>query len=590
MKRFLSAFFASFLGVFLASCILLFLGTGIVLNLLFYSSEPTVYKPKAGTVFRLSLKGRLAEQAQDNTFAKFFGSNNEIIAVADIVKAIRNAQANPDIAGIYIDAGNLNGGFASLEAIRNELEAFRKAGKFIVSYADDYTLGTYYLSSVADSIFLNPHGSIAIKGLATQGMFFAGLGEKLGVKFEIFKAGKYKSAVEPYMAEQFSDENREQLTSCLNNIWYHLADNIAKSRNTTTNEINRYADEGMAFGEADNALRFRLADKLAYRFEAESCVKRMAGQPAGGNLQTASVRNMLAINSGESFGKDKIALVFAEGSIQSKESSSPYAESAVTEDLVKDLRGLIAKDDVKAVVLRVNSPGGDAYISEQIWKAVASIRDAKPVVVSMGDYAASGGYYISCAANKIIAEPTTLIGSIGVFGVMPNYAGTLRKIGVTTDIVKTNTYADFGDSSRPMSQDERIILQRAVSRTYDLFLMRCAEGRRMSKAKIDSVAQGRIWTGAQAVEVGLADRLGGLQTAIDEAKLLAGVDDCTVYTVNSPKDFFTESLELLFGEGNTASRFARLAMGEEELRLFNAMSEARKMQGVQARMPFIYIK
>ena len=268
------------------------------------------------------------------------------------------------------------------------------------------------------------------------------------------------------------------------------------------------------------------------------------------------------------------------------QSNEGYLEDLITEDLVKDLRSLIDKQEVKAVVLRVNSPGGDAYLAEQIWKAVADLKAVKPVVVSMGDYAASGGYYMACAANQIVAEPTTLTGSIGVFGMIPNLTGTFRKIGITTDVVKTNTYADLGDISRPMRADEHLLIQRSVERTYDLFLTRCAEGREMSKAAVDSIAQGRVWTGSQALEVGLVDRLGGLQTAIDEAIALAGPGDYSVYTANEPKDFLTESLELLMKDAQVS--IARSVMGEEEFRIYQAVREARSLQGVQARMPFWY--
>lgn len=586
MKRFFLSLLASTLGVFIAIGFLGFLAVGILTSLALSSTKQTAYQPKANTILKLDLQGTLVEQAQDNPLELFFGENEKRISVARVVKAIRNARMNPNISGIYLNAGTLSGGFASLEAIRNELKAFQESDKFIVAYADNYGQGTYYLSSLADSVFLNPQGTVGLVGLASQGLFFTGLGDKLGIQYEIFKVGKYKSAVEPYMLDKFSAENREQLTSFLNDIWYHLLDGIAKDRNMSVEDLNRYANEGLAMGEAENALRYRLADKLGYRFEAENCAKRMAGQSVSEKMNCASVNNMLTINTYESTGADKIAVVYAEGTIMRGQSNEGYLEDLITEDLVKDLRSLIDKQEVKAVVLRVNSPGGDAYLAEQIWKAVADLKAVKPVVVSMGDYAASGGYYMACAANQIVAEPTTLTGSIGVFGMIPNLTGTFRKIGITTDVVKTNTYADLGDISRPMRADEHLLIQRSVERTYDLFLTRCAEGREMSKAAVDSIAQGRVWTGSQALEVGLVDRLGGLQTAIDEAIALAGPGDYSVYTANEPKDFLTESLELLMKDAQVS--IARSVMGEEEFRIYQAVREARSLQGVQTRMPFWY--
>lgn len=586
MKRFFLTLLASTLGVFIAAGLLLFIGIGMLVSVAVSTTKQTTYQPKANTIYKLDLRGTLVEQAQDNPLELLFGDGEKQLGVSDVVKAIRNARLNPDIAGIYLNAGNLSAGFASLEAIREELKAFRASDKFIVAYADNYSQGTYYLASVADSLFLNPQGTVSLTGLASQGLFFTDLGDKLGIHYEIFKAGKYKSAVEPYMLEKFSEENREQLTSLLHDIWYHWLENIAKERNSSIEELNRYANEGLALGEAKNALQFHLADSLCYRFEAENCAKRMAGQTVSESMRSASTGQLLSMNTYDSTGPDKIAIVYAEGTIMSNKSSDSYLESSVSEDIIGDLRGLMKKDDVRAVVLRVNSPGGDAYLAEQIWKAVKDLKETKPVVVSMGDYAASGGYYISCAANRIVAEPTTLTGSIGVFGVMPNLAGTFQKIGVTSDMVKTNTYADLGDISRPMRPDERLLIQRSVERTYDLFLSRCADGRGKTKAEVDSIAQGRVWTGSQALDAGLVDRLGGMQTAIDEAIALAGPGDYSIYTVNEPKDFLTESIELLTNDAQLS--LSHFLMDDETLRLYQAVREARALRGVQARMPFWY--
>ena len=312
------------------------------------STKQTVYEPKANTIYKLDLQGSLVEQAQDNPLELLFGNAEKQLGVSDVIKAIRNARMNPNIAGIYLNAGNLSAGFASLESIREELKAFKAADKFIVAYADNYTQGTYYLASVADSLFLNPQGTVGLTGLASQGLFFTGLGDKLGIHYEIFKAGKYKSAVEPYMLDKFSAENREQLTSLLNNIWYHWLENIAKDRNTTTGDLNRYANEGRALGEAQNALQFRLADRLCYRFEAENCAKRMVGQPDAEEMRSASTSKLLSMNTYDSTGPDKIAVVYAEGTIMSDANNEGYLETLVSEDIISDLRNLTEKNLVQA--------------------------------------------------------------------------------------------------------------------------------------------------------------------------------------------------------------------------------------------------
>lgn len=567
--------------------IIIFIMISTIAGMLVASSSSTAYSPKPNTVLKLDLRGVLSEQVQENPFSSLLGEDAEKLSVADMVKAIRKAKNCPEITGIYLNAGTLSGGFASMEAIRRELEDFKQSDKFIVAYADSYTQGTYYLSSVADSVFLNPQGSVALTGLSSEGMFFTGLAEKLGVKYEIFKVGTFKSAVEPYMLKEFSDANREQLTSFLNDIWYHILDNISKSRSVDIDSLNKYLNEGLAMGEAENALQYKLADALSYRHDAENSVKRLAGQDVDGKLKSASVKNMLNVVEMPETNEDKVAILYAEGSIMPESAqSSMSGESLITEKMVDEIYKLKDDKSVKAVVFRVNSPGGSAYISEQIWKAVVDLKAEKPIVVSMGDYAASGGYYISCAANKIVAEPTTLTGSIGVFGTFSVLAGTMDKIGVTTDVVKTNNFADMGNMFRPMRDDERLLIQRSVERTYDLFLTRCADGRGKSKEAIDEIGQGRVWTGAQALERGLVDRLGGVDVAIEEAAALAGVTKYNIVTANKPKDLITEIMETMKSDAQMS--FYGLFMSDEDYNVFNAIREARASQGIQARMPFVY--
>lgn len=588
MKQFFKTMFASTLGVLIALGIVIIASLSFIMGIAAsMGGGSSEYRPEPNTVFKLTLDGILTEQAVQNPFSELMGETNTQLSVADIVKAIRRAKTSDNIKGIYIEAGSLSSyGYAGIEAIRRELESFKESGKFIVSYGDSYTQKAYYLCSVADSVFLNPQGSVALIGLASQGLFFTGLAEKLGVEHYIFKVGTYKSAVEPFILKKFSDANREQITSYLGSIWSNLTSAIEKSRQVSSDELNRYLNEGLAMGLATNAIDYKLADALRYRYEAENCVKTLAGQDVAGKLKSAGIDKMASISVKEKDCKDKIAVLYAEGDIVEEESTSPLSagESVITEEIAKELRKLKDDEEVKAVVFRVNSPGGSAYVSEQIWKEVIELKAKKPIVVSMGDLAASGGYYISCAANKIIAEPTTLTGSIGVFGVVRNLTGTLEKIGVTTDVVKTNTFADLGDFSRPMREDEKALIQRSVEQTYDLFLTRCADGRGMTKADIDLIGQGRVWTGEQALEKGLVDQLGGLDDAIKEAAGLAGLTDYSISVTDGPKDFLTKFMEEKWEEAKIS--IAQSVMGEESFKLFTQIKRAETESGIIARMPF----
>lgn len=585
MKQFFKTVFASTLGVLVALGIVTMGSIFFIIGVAASADGSSEYKPDKNTVFKLSLDGVLVDQAVKNPFSELMGESSIQMAVSDVIKAIRRAKANDNIKGIYLEAGSLSTGFAGIEAIRRELEDFKDSGKFIVSYGDYYTQGAYYLCSVADSVFLNPQGSVSLVGLASQGLFFTGLAEKIGVEHYIFKVGTYKSAVEPFFLKKFSDANREQLTSFLGSVWGNLTTAIEKSRNISSDELDRYLNEGLAMGQASNAVDYKLADGLRYRYEVENCVKEMAGQDVKGKLKTAGVDKVASIKVKEKDSGNKIAVLYAEGEIRDDD-SSPFSadEQVISEEMANKLRKLKDDDDVKAVVFRVNSPGGSAYISEQIWKEVVELKAKKPIVVSMGNYAASGGYYISCAANKIVAERTTLTGSIGVFGVVRNFTGTFDKVGVTTDIVKTNTFADLGDISRPMREDEKALIQRGVEQTYDLFLTRCADGRGMTKAEIDSIGQGRVWTGEQALERGLVDQLGGMDDAIKEAATLAELTDYSVIVADGPKDFFTKFMEKQMDEAKVS--IAKSVMGEEQFKLFSTIRRAETESGIIARMPF----
>lgn len=585
MKQFFKTMFASVFGVLIAFSIIIFGGISILVGMALGSNSSTEYKPQANTVFKLTLSGTLSDQTTENPFASFNGNDEDNLSLTDVIKAIRIAKEDDNIKGIYLDVKDLHGGFAGFEAIHRELLNFKKNGKFIVSYGDSYGQGCYYLSSLADSILVNPQGSINLVGLASQGIFFKDLAAKLGIEFYIFKVGTYKSAVEPYFMDKFSDANREQLTSFLGSIWNNMTMSISESRGIQQEKLIELINSGIAMNDNQALIDSHLADKLCYRSEVETTLKQMAGQDLEEKLATADINKILSIKTNNKEKEDKIAVLYAEGEIKEDDDSFMGSmENVISEKMVKELRDLAENDDIKAVVFRVNSPGGSAYISEQIWKAVTEVKAKKPIVVSMGDYAASGGYYISCAADKIIAERTTLTGSIGVFGVVNNFAGSFKKLAVTTDIVKTNTYADLGDVSRPMREDEKALIQHSVERTYDLFLTRCADGRGMTKDAIDHIGQGRVWTGEQALEHGLVDALGSMDDAVQEAATLANITDYSVIKANKEKDILSDYLEKIIGEAKLSLIKSYLG---EEYPIFSTIEKVKSLNGIQARMPFL---
>ncbi|WP_347394987.1 signal peptide peptidase SppA, partial [Parabacteroides leei] len=413
--------------------------------------------------------------------------------------------------------------------------------------------------------------------------FYKELLKKVGVDMMIFKVGTYKGAVEPFMLDKLSDANREQIQSYMSTIWDNVTSGIAESRNISTEDINNFANLGYAFASAEKTVECKLVDELKYRPEAEEYVKGLAGQ-SNKRLQTADITKIKSIKTINREKADRIAILYAEGEIKPEVSSSPYnVEQAITEKVATELIKLKNDDNIKAVVFRVNSPGGSAFVSEQIWRQVIELKKVKPIVVSMGDVAASGGYYISCAASKIIAEPNTLTGSIGIFGIFPNVTGLFNKLSLTTDIVKTNAYADLGDMSRPMREDEKVLIQSFVERGYETFLARCADGRGMSKEAINEIGQGRVWTGEQAKERGLVDELGGINKAIETAASLADLSDYSLTYVSGTKDFWKEFIEKQLGEVKVS--IVKSVLGDE-YEYFKNLSNIKTTTGVQARLPY----
>ena len=581
MKDFIKHTFASMLGIILASIVLGILGIVTLVGMVASSDTETVVKEKS--VFVLNLEGLLVERVQDNPLNDIMGKNFQECGLDDILTSIRKAKDNENIKGIYLQAGIMDAPCASLEEIRNALKDFKESGKFIVAYGDNYTQGMYYLASVADKVIVNPQGTIAWQGLASQTIFYKDLLKKVGVEMEIFKVGTYKSAVEPFIATEMSDANREQITAFLNSTWKRLLEDVSASRGMSEDDLKKCADDFMMFSQAETYIANGLADTLLYKDGVLDYLKTLTGCEADERLHTLSLNDMKNVKRNVPLDKSGniIAVYYAFGEIDNATSTDEGINST---KVIKDLRKLREDETVKAVVLRVNSPGGSAFGSEQIWREVTLLKEEKPVIVSMGDYAASGGYYISCAANCIVADPTTLTGSIGIFGMFPNLENLLTdKLGLHFETVKTNRFADMGNMTRSFNDAEKAAMQNYINNGYKLFVQRCAEGRGMSVEAIEKIAEGRVWTGSMAKELGLVDELGGLDKALEIAAQKAGVENYSV--LNYPemdnvlstllneekKDYIESQMAETLGEYYDFAKFVR---------------NIKNADHIQARLPF----
>lgn len=581
MKDFIKFTFASLLGVLLAGIVFAILGIVSMVGMMASSDTETVVKENS--IFMLKLNGTLSERASENPFQSFLGEENTNYGLDEILSSIQKAKDNENIKGIYLHAEALETSFASLEEIRLALMDFKESGKWIVAYGDQYDQGTYYLASTADKIIVNPQGSIAWHGLASQVVFFKDLLGKLGVDMQIFKVGTYKSAVEPFIATEMSPANREQTTAYITSIWNKLLEDISASRNLSVDSLNYYADQMMDLRPAQDYITYGMADTLMYKDEVLSYLKNMSNREADESLRTLSLEDMKNVK--RNVPKDKsgniIAVYYAYGEIDNSTSTDEGIDS---KKVCRDFRKLREDETVKAVVLRVNSPGGSAYGSEQIWNEVVKMTAEKPVIVSMGDYAASGGYYISCAADCIVANPTTLTGSIGIFGMFPNMEKLFSdKLGLNFDMVKTNKLADMGDLTRPFNAAESEIMQNYINNGYKLFVKRCADGREMTTEAIEKIAEGRVWTGATAKELGLVDELGGLDKALEIAAEKAGVEAYSTITYPAKEGMFSSLLNQSkndYIEGKLEESIG------EYYHQFKFIKNLKEADPVQARLPF----
>ncbi len=585
MKDFLKYTLATLVGMLLFLAVTVAIGAMCFAAL--FSSDGATNGVDRNSVLVLDLSGTLQERSQEDFLDQFGTGNVEALGLEDILDAIRAAGDDDDVKGIYLKAGLVSpDSWATLQAIREALLGFRERGKWVLAYSDLYTQGTYYLASAADRILINAKGQLDWHGLSSQPIFLKDLLAKFGVRMQLAKVGTYKSMPERYTADRMSDANREQVTAYVTGIWDKVCSDVSQSRGISVDRLNEYADSLIMFNATEDYVRYGLVDSLVYADAVRDEMNRLLGQEAGNEVSTVGVEDLCGRAGGKKGGE--VAVYYAWGDIVDSEEAGMLSRGGkiVAKRVCEDLEDLMDDDGVKAVVLRVNSGGGSAYASEQIWHQVQLLREKKPVVVSMGGMAASGGYYIGCGADWIVAEQTTLTGSIGIFGMFPDASELLtQKLGVRFDAVGTNRNSGFGTMSRPFNDEEMGYLTRYIERGYALFLSRVAEGRGMDVSQVDSVAQGRVWLGPDAAAIGLVDELGGLDAAVAKAVELAGLKGHHTRAYPGKKGWMESLMDAFSAEYRVAGAM-RDALGEyyEPFRLLRTMSV---QDAAQARMPFI---
>lgn len=577
--------FATVVGILIFTVAMGIIGVISILGMV--ASTDSTPKVKDNSVLVLNLNGVMQERSQDDIYSFLTGGEVSSLGLDDLAEAIDKAKTDDNVKGIYIEAGMFApDGPASVQALRKKLVEFKKSGKWIVAYGDQYTQSAYWLCSVADKVIVNPEGLIDWHGLCTETMYYKDFMAKFGVKMQIAKVGKFKSAVEPFFADKMSDANREQVSVYLNGIWGNIVKDVAQSRKLDAKTLNAYADSLVTFSSADDLVKMKLADQVAYYDEVRADIKKRLGLDEDDKISQVSVSQMCA-QPNKNKADDRIAVYYAYGDIVSDAEDGMSQGSAICSgNVVPDLEALMDDEDVKAVVLRVNSPGGSAYASEQIWRAVTRLKAKKPVVVSMGTYAASGGYYISCAANYIYAEPTTLTGSIGIFGMFPDVSGLLTdKLGLKFDHVKTNKNSQFGTTSRPFTEEEMQYLTNMVDRGYKTFTKRVSDGRKIPVERVYEIAEGRVWLGQDALKIKLVDAIGGIDQAVAKAAELAKVKEYRTKAYPAKADMWESLLNRASSEGgNYLDGKLRATLGEYYAP-FMYLKQLDRQDAIQARMP-----
>ena len=585
-KKFWRIVFGTMVGFFLSCLIVSILSTLMFVAMIASMGSSNTVAIKDNTILKLDLQKPIQEQAVDNPFDMFGDEFSQYyqsgIGLDDILTCIKAAAKDSKIKGIYINTESVSASPATLKEIHDALVEFKESGKFIYAYADNYTQGAYYLASVADNVTMSATGLLQFRGMALQVMFYKGLIDKLDVDMQIIRHGKFKSAVEPYMMDKMSEANREQMTLLANTIWNTMVDDIAAERKLNKETLNQIADN-MFFGTATKAVENKLIDKTCYKDEVAQDLKKLVGLAEDKDLNITGLSEYRkAVKAETNSAKDEIAVVYAVGQITGGKSGNDVMGS---ETMVKLIKDAYTSENVKAIVLRVNSPGGDGTASDIIWNEIEQAKKAgKVVVTSMGDYAASGGYYISCNSNYIIAQPNTLTGSIGVFGMVPSFQRALKnKLGVTIDGVTTNKHSDAGGALRPLNAEELEVYQNFIDEFYGIFTQRVADGRGMEQSAVDEIGQGRVWAGADALKIGLVDALGNMDDAIAKAAELAKLDNYKVTYYPKKKDFWTTLMEKTSGDNNIQA-VIRQELGDQYY-IYQGLQQLKNAEGVQALMP-----
>ena len=584
MKDFFKNVFATFVGLFLFVLVTLLLGFVCIFGMVL-SSESTT-EIKNNSVLVINLSGPLNERTEENVITKFVGKTANETSLEDVLSGIEKAKADKNIKGIYLEAGVfVPNSYAALQEIRDALIDFKKSNKWIVAYGDSYTQGTYYLASVANDVYLNPQGMLDWHGLSTQRIYLKDMLAKFGVKVQVSKVGTYKSATEMFTGDKMSDADRQQTSAYLNGIWKYLLKGVGESRNIPIAKLNEYADSVITFANPADYLKMKLIDKLLYTDQVRNEIKKRLGIASGDDINQVSLADLKTVKADKN--GNEIAVYYAYGDIVDAPVSgtSLSQHNIVGKDVCKDLKELMDDDDVKAVVIRVNSGGGSAFASEQMWHQIMELKKVKPVVVSMGGYAASGGYYMSAPANWIVAEPTTITGSIGIFGMFPDFSGLAsEKLGIKFDEVKTNKNGTFLSPMRPLTPDEMRMLQVYIDRGYNTFKDRVAQGRKLTMQQVETIAQGHVYTGEDALKIKLVDELGGLDKAVQKAVQLAKIKD--YYTKNYPAP--VNWLDQIFGDyvqDNYLSEQLHSSLGML-YQPFSILRTLNQQSAIQARIPY----
>lgn len=584
MKQFFKFMFASMLGFIISGVVLFFILVGIITGLASRADNEEV-KVETNSILKLNLNYAIPERTAKNSFKNFDFSkfeNNNDLGLNDVLANIKKASTDENIKGIYLEMGINMNSFATLEEIRNELLAFKKTNKFIIAYGELADQKSYYLASVSNKIYLNPAGELVLNGLSSSVMYLKNMFEKIGVNPELIRHGKFKSAGEPLIADKMSDANKEQISSYLGSLYSTMVNGIAISRKKQTSEIETIINK-LLIQHPSDAVNLGLADGLKYDDEIELELKKLTNTDLATNLNFIGMEKYAKTpDLGASISEDKIAVIYCNGEIVSGESGDGNMGSQTIAKAIKKAR---LDDKYKAIVLRINSPGGSAMASDVIWREVILAKKSKPVIVSMGSVAASGGYYIAAPADVIVAQPNTITGSIGVFGLLFNAKELLNnKLGINIQTVKIGDYADLGTPDRPLTEAERAIIQKGVDGIYNDFIKKVAEGRNLTEAQVDSIAQGRVWAATDAKKIGLVDEFGGLNKAIEIAKNKAKISDCRIINFPEMKDPFMTLIEDLSGQANLF--FAKNSLTPEQVKMFENINKIMQYRGVQARMSF----